>query len=254
VWPLASWVGFLLLGVSYPYRWFSGEGLLPSVLLAGVSAAWLARRLNRLTPAARSGRFAPWLAAVLLVAVISPTLSRTAGDWRWRWADSAPWRLAGWSKPGAAESPLELPAAQLLEPLAEAVRHHTKPGQILWSNAPYAGGLIAGLAGRPVSFRMLSEVSATEETDPIGAAHLILWFKLDHPTPMGDRSRLDGYALSPVAEDDAAILLRQAGVTELAQSPQAAMPLGVALGCLGAALALIAWELRRARQPLHLSV
>ena len=50
-----------------------------------------------------------------------------------------------------------------------------------------------------------------------------------------------------VAEDELAIVFRQAGVAHEARSPQAILPFRLALGLLVGTIGLLAWDLRRSR-------
>ena len=184
-WPLAWWVGCTLLAFRFSYRWVSGEGMLPIILLAGIGLTGLAQFLG--TRARRETAFG---ALLLGIVVLSPTLMRTPVGWRWAWLDSAPWHLVD-----LAPTRRQVEAGVYASPitrLVEVVKARTQPGEILWSNAPYTLGLIAALAHRPTASAMLNEVRPSRPFDPIGAAHLILWFKLErlgaaplppHPRP-----------------------------------------------------------------------
>ena len=244
VWLPALALGFLWLAPFHQYRWLSGEGLLPMVLLAGAGLAWLVRR----APWPRLIAVAIWLALVAAPSLAHIPQGQTPegsapASWRWIWPDAAPWHLAGL----AAENPMEISlAAPKLLRWAPVVAAQTAPGEILWSNAPYAGGLVCALAGRAMSSIMLPDV-APLQPDRVGAAHAILWWKIEMDA---------GYELERVirpgwirlAEDDLAVLFRQPGSRPLAPRPRACLSLALAAALLAGAAGLCAWDLSRPGQ------
>jgi hypothetical protein len=240
-WPLAWWIGCTLLAFRFLYRWVSGEGMLPIILLAGIGLTGLAQFLGK-----HSGRETAFGALLLGAVVLSPTLMRTPAGWRWAWFDAAPWHVAD-----LAPTRRSLEAGVYAPPitrLVEVVKAHTQPGEILWSNAPYTLGLIAALAHRPTASAMLNEVKPSRPFNPIGAAHVIVWFKLERlgavPETI-DADQLRRYPLARVYEDDVAVVYRQQGTLPRAVPPRAPLPLGLALGLIAAACALIVWDVRR---------
>ena len=121
----------------------------------------------------------------------------------------------------------------------------SQPGEILWSNAPYALGLVAALAHRPIASAMLNEVLPLHWRDPRQAAHLIIWYKFDPIPGMPSLQRFRAHALTRVDEDDLAILFRQAGVQATAHPPQRIVPWWVAAGLLGLLLGGVVWDSAR---------
>ena len=240
-WFAACWAGFLALAPRHSYRWLNGEGMLPLLLLAGVG-------IERVVERAAQGRGRRRVAAGLLaglVLLLAPALVRTDEGWDWRWPDAAPWHLMG--------SPLvirkERDATFLAPPvrrLAAMAAAQTQPSEILWSNAPYALGLIAALAHRPMSSAMFNEVGPSRPFDPIAAAHLVVFFKVGRIPGWVSLTDLRPYALRPVAEDEVAILYRRSGGTaEGARPPQAAVPLAAAVAGLALLLGLCVWDFAR---------
>ena len=270
VWLIACWIGFLTLVPRHFYRWLNGEGMLPLLLLDGVGIewavhAWGAARWTfpRIETPSERRMVAGALAGIALL--LSPTLVltdvaapthphrlvsplRESGrlHWQWRWPDAAPWHLAG--APFAVRK--ERDATFLsphIERLAALVARQTGSSDILWSNAPYALGLIAALAHRPMSSAMFNEVAAGRSFDPIAAARLIVFFKLGRIPGWVNLEDLRVYPLTPVAEYEVAILYRQSGVAESARPPQAVMSLGAAAAGLAFLVGLAAWDLGRQR-------
>jgi hypothetical protein len=251
-WPAACWAGFLVLAPRHLYRWISGEGMLPVILLGGVGIEWLAARWPPGSRAERAGgagaRRALGGVTAAAVLLLAPSLVATGSQWQWRWPDAAPWHLTG--APFVVRNARD---ASLMSPrvaqLAERAAAHTQPDEILWSNAPYALGLIAALARRPMSSAMLNEVGPARPFDPIAAAQLVVFFNVGDPPGWVSQADLRRYDLMPVDEDELAVLYRQAGVAQRAHPPKAVLPLAAALAGLAAALALIVWDFGRTRQP-----
>lgn len=239
-WFAAGFAGFLVLAPRHLYRWMNGEGVLALLLLGGVGLSWAVHRL----PPRRRGLGAA-LAAVVLI--LAPAGVRTDEGWQWRWPDAAPWHLLG-----SSHAVRKLMDATFISPQMEHVvadvQQWTQPDEILWSNAPYALGLVAALAGRPMSSAMLNEVGPARAFDPIRAAHLVVFFKVGDPPGWATHQDLAAHPLSLVAERELAVLYRQAGVAERAKRPRAVLPLGAALAAFGLALGAVVWDLARTRQ------
>ena len=242
-WLIACWIGFLTLVPRHFYRWLNGEGILPLLLLAGIGIEWVVQRL-----AGKPGRRRA-MSGILagLVLLLAPTLVRTDAGWQWRWPDAAPFHLAGAPFVVRKERDATFLSPRV-ERLAALVARQTSSSEILWSNAPYALGLIAALAHRSMSSAMLGEVAASRPFDPIAAARLVVFFKVGSLPGWASLADLRSYPLTPVAENDVAVLYRRTDRAETARPPRAVMPLAVAAAALATAVALTAWDLSRARQ------
>jgi hypothetical protein len=249
-WPLACWLGFGLLAPHYPFRWLSGEGLLPIILLAGVGLDWCSRWLtNAWATAPRSVR-ARWRdrhqllvgLSLFLVLVSSPTLARTPTGWRWLWPDSAPWHLLNADVVTRKALDASLHSSHI-DSLVQRVIAHSQPHEILWSNASYAGGLIASLSHRATSSSMFDEVPPARPFDPVAAAHLLVWFKVE-PLPGTPQlaSLIRRYGLELVAEDDLALLFRNPRASQFAHPPQAIVRWPFAFMLLCALTGLTIWD------------
>lgn len=252
-WLLALWVGFSPLAVHHRYRWLSGEGMLPVLLLAGLGVAacggWLAQRAA--TGPAVPRRQAVGLAICGLVLALSPSILQAPAGWRW--PDAAPWHLLRSPMVTPKETDTSFYGPQI-DRLVQAVVQHTGPAEILWSNAPYALGLVAALAHRPMSSAMLNEVRPPAAVHPLRSAQAVLWFKLSQPSGSAEAPALQALGLRPVAEDDVAILLRRQEPVPAARPPRAVLPLGAALALLGLAVGRIVWDLRKPRHRTPLPV
>ena len=250
LWPLACWLGLSLLSFRYPFRWLSGEGMLPVILLAGVAVDWASSRMMLAWTSnpmrRRRGTEQQILGSFFLFVLLamSPTFAHTTAGWRWRWPDSAPWHLTG----SRAVTPKEVDASLYTPPMAKviaAVAAQSRPNEILWANAPYALGLIAALAHRPIASAMLNEVTASVPADPLRAAHLIIWFTFQPIPGTVTWSELKRLPLTLVAATEIALIFRQSNISQRARPPNAVLPFGVALLLLLSAIAAIIWDMRR---------
>ncbi|MBI3324210.1 MAG: hypothetical protein HYZ92_02920 [Candidatus Omnitrophica bacterium] len=241
---LSLWVGFGLMIARFRYRWISGEGILPLVLLAGLGLAWLIDTVARRISWSRE----PLVICAGAVLALSPSLALDNGRLQWHWPDTAPFHLAGW--PGVVTKPNDLMLyTRHTERVVKTVQATSLPGEILWSNAPYSGGLVAALAGRALSCAMLFEVPPTTGYDPIAAAHLILWFKIE-PLPGALPLELirRRYQLRLVDDDEIAWIFRREPPGPLAGPPRAVIPFWMAVVLLCGASGLIVLELATRRR------
>jgi hypothetical protein len=232
---LACWLGFAVLAFRYRFRWVSGEGMLPVILLAGMGIEWISLRL------AGSRRRLWVMGAIVGVLACGPTLIQDEFQWKLVWPDSGPAHLLG--MPGIQPKTLETSlATPPVGRLVDVVRRQTSEREILWSNAPYAVGLIAAMAKRPMSSAMFSEVVAAQPFDPVEAAHLIIWFKYEPIAGEVRAARLSRLRLVKVFEDDVATVYRRQEALPLAAVPTAAIPLSLAVALVAVALGVILWD------------
>ncbi|MBI2884682.1 MAG: hypothetical protein HYY15_00745 [Candidatus Omnitrophica bacterium] len=248
---VCCWGAFALYGMTYWYRWWNGEGLMPALVLAGIGAWRAGEWWNRRRPRVPAGAVQ---AACVLACLVSPTLvigapsaasASRAQEWRWQWMDSGWFHLAGW--PRTVPKPLEASlVTRETEQLAAVVEEVSRPGDIIWSNADYAGGLIVALAHRAMSSAMFSEVASAATSDPVAAAHWVVWFReLDAQ----DRQRLAAliarYGLVLAQETKLALVLRHPGGGRPAQAPRAVIPLWVSGVLLCVVLGAVIWDFHR---------
>lgn len=240
---LGLWLGFCLMASSFAFRWLSGEGLLPVILLAGYGLGDLSHRLSRWRPCVISRGLA--LAALGGLLVMSPSFLLGPSGMECRWLDTAPFHLLNWS--GVERKAMDV---QLYNPyteqLAKTVEGLSHPREIIWSNAAYVGGMVAALAHRPTSSAMFYEVPPARPFDPIAAAQWIVWFKI---APLPDTPALEGlvrrYQLTLVAEDEIALLFRNPAANRLANHPHAVIPWWLAVVLLCILLSVSVWDLQK---------
>ena len=239
-WLLSLWLGFCAYAANFSFRWLSGEGMLPIILLAGYAAA----RLSSQVATRFRHRCSRWTVMGLIAGAVvaSPSWSVSPSGVRLRWLEAVPFHLFNWTAPAPMDRVIPAPAIERLGELVERVSHQT---EILWSNASYAGGLVAALAHRPTSSAMFYEVPPARPFDPIGAAHWILWFKIG-PQPgtptLEELRRRD--ALELVAYDELAMVFRNPAAGEPARPPEAVVPLWAAFVLLCAVCGAILWDFR----------
>lgn len=237
-WLLSLWLGFCAYAANFSFRWLSGEGVLPIVLLAGYAverlstevAEWLHHRVSRWTV----------MLAMAGAMMVSPSWSISPSGVHLRWLDAAPFHLLNWSAPAVTDRAIGSAGIERLSKLVERVTH---PAEILWSNAPYAGGLVAALAHRPTASAMFYEVPPARPFDPVGASRWILWFKIGPqpgaPTLEELRRR---HALELAADEELALVFRNPGARDAARSPEAVVPLWAAFVLLCAVCVAIAGD------------
>lgn len=243
---VALWLGSVVLAFPFLFRWVSGEGVVPVCLLAGYGAAGLADRWA----GSRAAAAARWsgMTALLVGLWLSPTLviQRQAQGWTASasWLDSAPFHLANEQAGRLKSEDIQIYGPHL-ERLAQRVRQLTQPGEILWSNAAYAGGLMAALAQRPTSSAMFYEVQPARAFDPVAAAQWVIWFKIDLPGMPRLPRLIARYGLTLVADEPLALIYRRREGAAPARPPRAAVPLWAAGMLLWTFLGVSIWQLRQ---------
>jgi len=161
-------------------RFLSGQGLVP---LCYFAATALDLGWERISAASASARRGFWLLLAGVFFVATPQLETSALHPSMRVeANSALWDM------GSAEGVANIKAKTLYHPrfvreLAEVVQALARPDDILYSNFPYAGGMVAVLAHRATSSIMLPEVLPWISFDSKRAARWIVWFKEPYREP-----------------------------------------------------------------------
>jgi len=224
---IALWVACALMAPAFTARWLSGEGLLPAILLAGYGlerASGLLQKVPGTFPRTKSTWYFLNIVAGGALVMACPSLRVGRDGPRLLWPESVPFHLLYWK--GVERKPLDaqLYASQTRQ-LADSAAQLTQPGEILWANANYAGGIVAVLAHRATSSAMFYEALPGRERDPIASAHLILWFKVD-PIPGVPPLEvlIDRYRLQAVAETPVARIYRNPAAPRRSHAPVAVIP------------------------------
>lgn len=127
----------------------------------------------------------------------------------------------------------------------EMVKKHSSPGDILYSNYDYAGGMVAVLSARATSTAMLPEVRPFKPFDQVGSAQWILWFKDENPDSIGIRDALvSSYGLRKAGETDIAFLFFNTGAVQKSRVKPAVVPFFVCILVIFGAVAVIVYESR----------
>lgn len=132
-----------------------------------------------------------------------------------------------------------------MQRLGATVEAATRPVEILWSNAPYAGGLVAAMASRATATWMLPEVLPETPADPLASAHWVLWFKIRMPEEPDLRRLIADGRLRLAAEDELAWLFRNPAEIPLAHRPEATISWSVAVVLLCIVLGVTILDFRK---------
>ncbi|MBI3323508.1 MAG: hypothetical protein HYZ95_03480 [Candidatus Omnitrophica bacterium] len=233
-------VGFLPMLAAYRFRFLATQGLLPFLILAGIT-------LEAVVERARAG----WLRALVPVSILlgSFTLQGSGGE-RWRWipADTMLSTLSGLQTQAPRSTAEPLYNDRLMTELAGAVRERAGEEDLVFSNVSYVGGMLNVLTGRATTNQMLREMAERPLDDQIRPARVVVWLK----SPAGGASPGLGQAVQRHG-------LRYAGETEMAylylnpsaagrrRKGAAAVPGWAASAAILLCVGTAAWDLRGRR-------
>ena len=162
-----------IIFLTYPYRFFSGEGYLPVILLSALTMQALWQRLKVSTS---RGKKILTVVLVLFILFISPTLSMDKPvnsskiDYKIKWVDSA---LGGMFF--AKGNSIWFPWVYL--PTAEIIKANSSAGDIVYSNMSIVGLILGNLSQRATANALLPEIRSSEEFDPFLVAKIIVLSK-----------------------------------------------------------------------------
>ena len=169
-WWLALLAVAVPLAVRYPYRFFSGQGLVPMVLLAGLALETFAARWTKPGTLAQASLVLGAALAVGPMVVNRPV-------WRVRWGETGLTAAVGGIPldRGHLES---LYDARPFDPLVQALRRAAGPDDLLFCNYPHMGGLFGVLTGLATTTSMFAEAGRRPWEDALADARWVLWFKM----------------------------------------------------------------------------
>jgi hypothetical protein len=254
-------IGFIPFAFKFSYRWVSGEGLFPVIILCGIGMREASIYLSKFFEKNKHSFWRKqkplflmmllWVFALCMpsIALTLPTKEgqiKTAGpNFKFITLDSLVFRMLN----NNADLPRDFESSfysKQTQELSETVASLTKEREIIWSNAPYALGLIASIAKRPMSSAMFSEVRASRDFDQIGAAKLLVWFKFE---PISDMPSLDSilraYRLNLVGENELAFFFINPEDATVARKPQAFLPFWAAYVILFTLIGFIVYDFRK---------
>ncbi len=189
-------------------RFLSGQGVIPLCYFAATALdfGW-----ERVVSKGLSTRWGFWLLVTGIFFVATPQIELAASHPSMRAQTSMRVRISSALRDmGGVEGPASIKAKTLYHPrfvqeLVDEIRVRTRPDDILYSNFPYAGGMVAVLSHRATSTFMLSEVHPWMSFDAKRAAKWIVWFKEPSGEPgMHPDDPLSSYGLVRVAETELA--------------------------------------------------
>ena len=206
--PLAFLAGFAPLILSHPPRYFSGHGLIGPAMLAGVFAdeffsQWTHKPFSR-----------KWLACfvafVLFILLAAPFFKWNVkeGKGEWVWADRTVTRyLLPDEKRSFRAQGFSIYFQEDYAKIVQAVREHSGPEDILWTDFSYTAGILGILADRATSCAMLAEVKSYESSNRLKDARVIVWFKDKEAKPTSEmRDAVERYHFSLLQETDMAFV------------------------------------------------
>ncbi|MBI4228076.1 MAG: hypothetical protein HY600_07400 [Candidatus Omnitrophica bacterium] len=168
----------------YPYRLFSGQGLLPIILLAGLALDEGVRPLlvkrgltpfGSKVPGQRVSRLSLFGASLILL-VAGPVVMNHP-RWHVRWGETGVTAALGGIPldRGHLES---LYDARQFAPLVAALRREARPNDLLFCYYPHMGGLFSVLTGLSTTTSMFAEAGRRPWQEALADAQWVLWFKM----------------------------------------------------------------------------
>ena len=236
---------FLMMAFAgYRSRFLATQGLFPWLLLAAVALDWLFGQMEREPDKKLRWRAGAKLLLGLLL--LSPSLHFSDGRTTWVWADTTFPALSGLIPTRPRGTSNTVYNEKFMGELAQAVRTHTQPDELIYSNVNYLAGMMTAFTGRAATNRMLREMADRPAREQIPQARLILWVK----ELTGKRSRemeeaVVEHHLQPLAETEIAYLFLNPRPAGRRHVVPAVFPWWVASCVMLLAAAAAAWDLSR---------
>jgi hypothetical protein len=169
-----SWLGgFLPAAFTMQTRFFGGPGLLgPSLLSGQFIDRWLEKVPQRyLRPAAS--------VLIAAIAFAGPALEwdLRSGEREWIAMDRSFTRAITAGQGHFRSNSYSVFFEDHYEEIAEVIREHSGPDDLLWSDFSYLAGILSAMTGRATTTGMLPEVRPYEKRDAMADARLLVWLK-----------------------------------------------------------------------------
>ncbi len=236
---VALFAGFLPMALNYRFRYFTAQGVFTWIVPA---ALLLDQLFEKIRPSFLVG------IAVAGLCVGAPVLRGTSDHIAVQWGDTSLRILSGGeTTPRIYAQPLF--HEKLMGELAEAVRAHSKPEDLIFCNVSYLGGMLNVLTGRATTTVMLTEMREKPLPEQIRSARIIVWAKNPHETAAGEsnlRQIISAAGLQPTAETELAHIFINPAATEKKQAARPVLPGGFACGLILLAVGAVIWDLKRA--------
>ncbi len=230
LWP-ALWIAFIPMVFFYPYRFWTGQGIFPALMLAGFALERLRAKTTRLI-------FLGLLAALV---IFSPSVTFKNGRPAISWAESTPLVLSGIRTDSHAAIATSLYHPRYIEELTRTIEAHTRPNELIYCNLNYMGGMLSSLTGRACTNQMLREMADRPLNALIRPARLVIWLKTREgkADPVMEQAAVT-FHLRPLAETEMAYIYYNANARGAREPARAVMPWWLASGIVAAGIVLAA--------------
>jgi hypothetical protein len=185
--------------VIYPYRFFSGEGYLPIILLSALFLDALYERLNKIHI-----KYI-FISALAVILFLSPTvlMSIPQGKERLKFKphffDSA---LMGMLF--AKGNSLWFPGQYLS--CADAIKKNSTRDDIIYSSLDFAGVILAGISERATANALFPEIGPYKQFSPVSVSKIIIFLKDENPSLIN--STVNNYNLIKIFENEAFLIYK----------------------------------------------
>jgi len=205
-----------LIFLIYPFRFFSGEGYLAVIFLAGFFLDYIYGKLQ-------DSKYISYvfMAAVLCMSFVSPSLVRYAeakDGYKINFFDSAFLGMLF----GKGES-IWFPNDYL--PASRIIKDNSGPDDIIYSPLNLVGVILSAISGRATANALFPEISPPVTSDPYAASKIIIFNRLDEHSLTGNV--INKYSLKIIGETKTFILYVNSRCLEKVNRKSAAAPFWV---------------------------
>ncbi|MDD5565863.1 MAG: hypothetical protein PHG31_03090 [Candidatus Omnitrophica bacterium] len=194
---IALTISFFAFLSQLPYRYFSGEGMVAFVLLAGVAFEYLFVRAS-----SKKGARILVIVAAVFIWVFSPALRFSGGKPSFLLSQSTLVNLMPHWKSHSGPLELSIWHPRYYREIASLVKGHSRQDDILYSNFNYFSGALGIFTQRATSNIMLREIKPIRRFDAVKAARIIVWLKDVSDTPGEPFYLIHKYGLRKVGETE----------------------------------------------------
>lgn len=208
--------------LSYPYRFFSGEGYLPVIFLAGFFVDFVYERL-------KSTKYPEvfLIAIALFMLVLSPSITKYAAKedksvgYRINIFDSV---LDGmlFARGRTIWFPNEYMAA------SKIIKDNSKAGDIIYSPLNLVGVILSAVSGRATANALLPEIGPSVQFDPYVTSKIIIFNRLDDKNLI--ESLINKFRLEEIGETKTFILYTNNSCTAKVNKRSASVPFSLIIG------------------------
>lgn len=199
--PIILFLISILFSLLYPYRYLSGQGTLGIIVLAAVGIEHVLAKFA----GTKLKIFA--LVLILFCIVCAPSFIKTK-DHKLIFLplNSTPINLI-WRNHEIQRGNEQTLYTRHIQEIVKIVHDNSAPNDIIYTNLPLVGTMIATMAERSDAGGMLREVSPKNKMDPVLNAKLIIWFKDEQDTNLR-KNIIQRYSLTELFETPMAYIYR----------------------------------------------